>query len=587
MLGYRELRTIVAVGVFMTHFAALAQAAAPNELAAQRDELQSAIVKGDTPRAAALIRSGMELNFNFDDLLPRQRTYESPLTMAIFRGRLDIARLLLDAGADASRRDGSGQTPVHRAKSAEAIRLLIRFGADPNAQDSTGRTAVAQAVERGDLQALDMLVANGARLDAPVKGSDLITRAIELRHPELIGPLLERGADPRSPPTKALWLLIESGDVERSRLLIRRGADVNAHNGRESLLSRALFRQRWEIVQELIDAGANVRSPDAVQLARLASFNPGLLAKLVTKGLDLNAIGADGHSALTSLIVEQPMAIRMVGGGNVAIAAQNASTGKVTTRTVVSPTPVREIPAPDNVARAKALLDLGADPNNRYRDQTPLMLAIGIPGKPDGFADALINVGARIEYEATIARVERSAVFRGEVPGMAGSDPGRYMSDQRQGVLIGMTLGPLTWTALHQRPDIALRLLQRDKKLSPADHYLLYFAADLGYWDLVIGALPHSRDVNISNRANVTPLMLAADAGSVDAVRALVLAGAKVNARSARDWPPLLEKDLAFFFAWHGPAKPRLVGGYTALRAAKERGHAEVAKILIEAGGKE
>ena len=66
-----------------------------------------------------------------------------------------------------------------------------------------------------------MLLANGARLDAPIKGSDLLARAIEWKHSEMIPVLLERGANPRSPPTHALWLLIENGDTERAQLLIR------------------------------------------------------------------------------------------------------------------------------------------------------------------------------------------------------------------------------------------------------------------------------------------------------------------------------------------------------------------------------
>jgi hypothetical protein len=39
--------------------------------------------------------------------------------------------------------------------------------------------------------------------------------------------------------------------------------------------------------------------------------------------------------------------------------------------------------------------------------------------------------------------------------------------------------------------------------------------------------------------------------------------------------------------AGHSPSPPRLVGGYTALRAAKERGHADVVRILEAAGGRE
>jgi ankyrin repeat domain-containing protein 17 len=133
--------------------------------------------------------------------------------------------------------------------------------------------------------------------------------------------------------------------------------------------------------------------------------------------------------------------------------------------------------------------------------------------------------------------------------------------------------------------------VERDRKITAADRHLLYFAAFAGYWDLLISALPHTKEVVAANRADVTPLMLAADAGHVEAVRALLAAGAKVNARSARRWPPLLEHnpldDFPAALAGHSPAKPRLVGGYTALRAANEKGHTEVVHLLVAAGGKE
>jgi len=109
-------------------------ATSASALFVQRDQLQTAIAKRDAKRVTAFIRSGMDLNFNFNELAPRQRTGESPLTMAINRERLEIARLLLDAKADPNRNDDFGRRPIHCARSAEAVRLLVQFGADPNAR---------------------------------------------------------------------------------------------------------------------------------------------------------------------------------------------------------------------------------------------------------------------------------------------------------------------------------------------------------------------------------------------------------------------------------------------------------------------
>lgn len=604
------LRTILAAVLLAALPAALAQlqgygvpAPAPElspEAAARlarHDELAGAIVKADAQRVAAWIKAHRELDFNFNDVT-HGRTHQSPLTLAIGRNHLEIARLLLDAGAAINRADGDGRSAIHYARSPEAVRLLAQRGADLNAQDRYGRTAAANAIERGDAGAADGLIASGARLDAPLKGTDLLTRAAESRRPETIAALLDRGVDPRKPPNRALWIVIDNGDTASALLLIRKGADVNFSDSRgEPLLTRALFRQRWEVAEALVNAGAAVKPQDAkgcrhgsytcqsIQPARLATFNPAILAKLTAKGLDVNTVAADGHSALTSIIEDQPMAVRAVSAGVYAVGVgQNPVTGEVAaTASSSRPERVTEIPAPDNAARVKVLLDARADPNLKYRDATPLMLAIALPGKPPAMLDALIRAGGRIESEAVLVRADRSNPASGEI--------GARTIAVEDGIITGMSVGPLTWALWRDRPDIAVRLLERDRKVTHADRHLLYFAAANGKWDLLMSALPYTREVNAANRADVTPLMHAALAGRADAVRALLAAGANVNARSAKSWPPPGDPDYVGFslgaLSGHGMRLPTLVGGYTALRAAREAGHTEVARILREAGGRE
>jgi ankyrin repeat protein len=204
-----------------------------------------------------------------------------------------------------------------------------------------------------------------------------------------------------------------------------------------------------------------------------------------------------------------------------------------------------------------------------------------------GFVDVVFDAGGRVEFAQTIPADTPQSV--------AMAAPGRpyaplYFNDR--GVNTGMSIGPVTWTVLFgQRPDLAVRMVQRDRRIDPADRHVLYFAGYLGQWDVVLAALAYKPDVNAGDRAGVMPLMLAAQDGRADVVRALLAAGAKVNARSAGSWPPLFERnlkeELGAAVAGHSPGPPRLVGGYTALRAAKERGHAEAVRVLQAAGGRE
>jgi ankyrin repeat protein len=580
----------------------------PSPQQIQRDVLMGAVAKNDAPKVAQLIRAGMAVDFNFNVEL-RGRSFESPLTMAVHRGYLEIVRMLLEAGADVRRRDGSGNTAIAAAQTPEMVRLLIKRGADPNAPARYDETPVAKAIGAANLPLLDALLEGGARFDVPSRSSDYFTRVVEARKPELIAALLQRGADPRSPPTKALWPLIEKGDVANAKLLLQRGADPNASDGRERIVQRALFRKQWEIADALLDAGATLKIPDSpgcekavacesIQPLRYATFDPPYLLKLKARGADLNTVSSTGHTALTSLIVEQTMAIQAVSSGTHYAVGVSADGRQVVTQMQPSAPPAR-IPAPDNAARMKALIDAGADPNRKFHGLTPLMLAAGTHGRPPAMVDMLITAGGRIEYDAAIPAL-KSADDPAQVVGLVGGGETMMMSGgldrmlatgNYQGVLSGMRVGPLSWAVLLGRPDIAQRLIERDRRIEPADRNLVYFAAAGGDWDVALAALRHTREVNVSNRAGVTPLMLAADAGRADVVRALLAAGASVNARSDNMWPPIMERnlrdELGGAIAGHSPRPPKLVGGITALGAAKARGHAEVARMLSQAGGKE
>ena len=589
----------------------------------KNDALGVAISKRDVAHVAKFIRAGNDLNFNFNyDKDWQSSSGSSPITKAVTYESLNIVHMLLEAGANVDRIDGFGSAAIHNAGSADMLKLLIKFGADPNFQDASGRTPIVLAVEKGSLAAIDLLIAHGARVDAPFTGNDLFTRAITARKPELIELLLERGVDPRSPPTQALLPLLLNGDVVRAKLLIKRGAYVNTQDTDGQILGRALLSQQWEIVEALLDAGASITWPDSsacannksscpsIQVARLASIHPPTLTKLKAMGLDLNLVSLSGHTALTSLIVEKTFAIQAVPRLRLQMPAVRAIPPQGPNNMAVKPLtkeqhvpyvqdtgPSRVIPAPDNVARARALLALGADPNIKFLKFTPLMLAVSEYGKAEKFADLLLKAGGRIEYDeripGSLPEPNPFALPADAINSLPLISSGDRSADVHsdQDILKGMRVGPLTWVALHGKPDIALRLLARDRKVEPSDRFLLYFAASAGYWDLLIGALPYTREVNASNRAGVTPLMIAADVGNVDAVRALLTAGAQVNARSARNWPPWLERSLPNeilgALAGHPPRAPKLVGGFTALRAASAKGHIEVASILAEAGGRE
>ena len=494
---------------------------------AETDALQTAIAKKDAAAVRRLIAGGMKVDFDFDEAY-RGRSRESPLTMAVYRGHAEIARLLLEAGADPNRRDGFGNLPIHRARGEETRALLRRYGADEN------------VINRSALAGLS--------------------------------------------PTQALWNVIDSADdAETAKLLLGEGADPSGVFGRETLLERALFRKRWRIARQLADTGANLQPPDgpecaealrechSIEAARLATIDPPTLAHLKARGLELDRAAASGLTALHSLLLEPPpmrVVARMPDG-----------------RMGPSLEPPAELP------RIRALLESGADPNRRFREYTPLMIAVVVPQKASALADALVEFGGRVEFDYTIAKPPRDKPARAYMLPASNTMALAILAEppirDETGVLRGRTIGPLTWFVLYRRADLAVRILERERKLAASDRFLLYFAAMVGEWDLVMKVLPYVREVDAADRAGVTPLLLAADDGRVDALKALIAAGADVNARSDRSWPPFWEAPLPMRFMGHPPTKPRLVGGYTPLKIARERGRDEIADLLVQAGAKE
>ncbi len=92
------------------------------------------------------------------------RLQVQPLHSAVAAGDVEIARALVDAGADVDARQQGGVTPLMGAAaggSVELVRLLLDAGAEPSMEDDAGGTAASWAADRGHAAAAALLGTGG------------------------------------------------------------------------------------------------------------------------------------------------------------------------------------------------------------------------------------------------------------------------------------------------------------------------------------------------------------------------------------------------------------------------------------------
>ena len=273
-----------------------------------------------------------------------------------------------------------------------------------SAQTDTSRDALFAAIQRGASGEVGRLLTSGVSPNVvDAEGTPALMAATLFANAETVELLLKRGADPNttdaSGSTALMWAV---PDVEKVRLLVARGANVNAKSNTERtpLLVAASLPKTVDLLRILLDRGANLRAQDGTGATALAlavrSADVDVVRFLVEKGLDPNALSVGARRVgfvrhdlrtfdylmskgltpapdlLTAAVTWQPTAavgrwIELGADVNASIAAQYNRTPLLTAVT-------SEADGPDTL---KLLLDHGADPNVRTTEgESPLDWAI-------------------------------------------------------------------------------------------------------------------------------------------------------------------------------------------------------------------
>jgi len=172
--------------------------------------IADAAMNGDTTTLRALInRKNVDVN-------AAQADGATALQWAAYRNDLEMADMLIAAGADVKLTNHDGVTPLWLAAengNPEMIGKLIAAGADPNQQLPHGETPVMMAARNGNVAALKVLLEHKANVNLKenLRGTTALMWAAEQSHPEAIKVLIEHGAD---------WNAATAPDTRNSRLNI-------------------------------------------------------------------------------------------------------------------------------------------------------------------------------------------------------------------------------------------------------------------------------------------------------------------------------------------------------------------------------
>ncbi|KAK2116840.1 Ankyrin repeat and KH domain-containing protein 1 [Saguinus oedipus] len=182
-------------------------------------------VDGHVEVARLLLDSGAQVNMPAD-------SFESPLTLAACGGHVELAALLIERGANLEEVNDEGYTPLMEAAREgheEMVALLLAQGANINAQtEETQETALTLACCGGFSEVADFLIKAGA--DIELGCSTPLMEASQEGHLELVKYLLASGANVHATTATgdtALTYACENGHTDVADVLLQAGADLS------------------------------------------------------------------------------------------------------------------------------------------------------------------------------------------------------------------------------------------------------------------------------------------------------------------------------------------------------------------------
>ena len=303
------------------------------------------------------------------------------LHWAAHHNRLEIAGLLLDAGAVVDATNRYGVTPLALASlngSAPMIARLLDAGADPNLPNPEGETPLMTAARTGNGEAIESLLEHGAEVDAVEgwRGQTALMWATAQNQVEAVEALLAAGADPNARSGRGFTPVLfaaREGHVGVLELLAGAGADLDdavPANGMSALVL-AVYNAQYDFAKALLDLGAD---PDAAgngwtALHQVVWTHQPNLGRNPPFPVPLGELDA----------FDLVRALAAAGADLDARQTQEPRDGNRNMLNRIGSTPFLQAAKVADAEMMRLLVDLGADPSITTEEGvTPLMAAAGV-----------------------------------------------------------------------------------------------------------------------------------------------------------------------------------------------------------------